>query len=117
MISKCANPECSERFMRLQNGKLFRWDGANGRPSFADVASGTWKVRKIEFFWLCGECARKMTLVFTTGNAVTTRALADFDLAAREGARALAWRDTGPAVHSSEPATSRRTYVFRRATG
>jgi hypothetical protein len=48
MVSKCANPECSERFMRLHQGKLFRWDGANARqhltrgPGTETKKAGKW---------------------------------------------------------------------------
>jgi hypothetical protein len=118
MVSKCANPECSERFMRLHQGKLFRWDGVDARQRLTRGAgTETRKVRKVEFFWLCGNCTREMTVVFEHGVGVTTRALADSDSAVREAATASAWRDTVPAGHSSVSAASRQTYAFRRATG
>ena len=118
MVSKCANPECSERFMRLHRGRLFRWDGVSARGGLTrDTHLEIKKARKVEFFWLCGECAREMTVVFTAEVGVTTRALADSDRAAREGATASAWRDTPPAGHSSESVTSHQTYAFRRVAG
>jgi hypothetical protein len=118
MVSKCANPECSERFMRLHRGKLFRWDGVNAQQGLTrGTGSETKKARKAEFFWLCGDCAREMTVVFKEGAGVTTRALADSDRVAREAATASAWRDTPPAGYSSESAVSRQTYAFRRAAG
>src|SRR5271168_4975381 len=103
MVSKCANPECSERFMRLHQGKLFRRDGANA-PQRLNRGAGpeTKKARKVEFFWLCGNCARGMTVVFDMDAGVTTKALVDSDRAARKAATASAWRDTLPADHSSE---------------
>ena len=118
MVAKCANPECSERFMRLHQGKLFRWDGANARRHLTrGTGTETKKARKVEFFWVCGNCAREMTVVFKVGVGVTTKALADSDGAAREAATASAWRDTLPAGHSSESGASRQTYAFRRAAG
>jgi hypothetical protein len=119
MISKCVNPECSERFMRLHQGRLYRWDGVNARQRLThDAAPETKKARKIEFFWLCGDCAREMTIVFKDGAGVTTRALADSEReAAREDATASAWHDTPHAGHSSESAASRQTYAVRRAAG
>ena len=118
MVSKCTNPECPERFLRLHQGKLFRWDGVNARQRLTRGADPeTKKARKVEFFWLCGECARKMTVVFSAEAGVTTKALADSDRAAREDATAWVWRDTPRAARSSESAASRRTYAFRRAAG
>jgi hypothetical protein len=37
---------------------------------------------RIEFFWLCEECAPEMTLTFKPGVGVTTQPLARADLAA-----------------------------------
>jgi len=118
MVSKCANPGCSERFLRLHQGKLFHWDGVNACEGLTRGAGpATRKARKVEFFWLCGECARDMTVVFSTEIGVTTKALADSDRSLREDATASAWRDTPRAGHSSESATSRQTFAFRRAAG
>ena len=118
MVSKCANPECSERFLRLHQGKLFRWDGVTVPQGLARTPGAeTKKTRKAEFFWLCGDCARTMTLVFKDGAGVTTKALVDADRTAREAATASAWRDTPRAGRSSESVTSRQTYAFRRAAG
>ena len=118
MVSKCANPECSERFLRLHQGKLYRWDGANARQRLArDAALEIKRTRRVEFFWLCGDCVRKMTVVFKDGTGVTTKALGESERTAKEAETASAWRDTPLAGHSSESAASRQTYAFRRAAG
>jgi hypothetical protein len=56
MLSKCANPECTARFLYLHQGKVFKFATSKdpGDPCGP----------KIEYFWLCGSCARDLTLVF-----------------------------------------------------
>ena len=61
MVSKCANPRCNEPFLYFHQGKLYRRERAaspNGNGS---------KKRSVEFFWLCNNCADKMTLTFEQG--------------------------------------------------
>ncbi len=48
MVSKCANPACNNGFVRLDGGRLFRFD--------LKCPGGL----KTEFFWLCGSCAATM---------------------------------------------------------
>lgn len=74
MLSKCANPNCSTVFLYFRNGKLFRWDGSeiSQRPQLANVTHRK-PVRKPEFFWLCGNCSTRMTVVFREGTGVTVR--------------------------------------------
>jgi hypothetical protein len=118
MVSKCANPECSERFQRLGDGKLFRWDGVDARHALLPATNAeNKKTRKAEFFWLCGNCAREMTVVFSAEVGVTTRTLADSSRKVKEDATVSVERDTPPAGRSNESATSRQPYAFRRAAG
>jgi hypothetical protein len=56
MLSKCANPGCSEVFRYLGEGRLFQVE----RSVSPDGATKT--VRKIENYWLCGRCSRKMKI-------------------------------------------------------
>lgn len=51
MLAKCANPECSHVFRYLGTGKLYRHKHKN---------SGN--VRRMEHFWLCADCAPKLTI-------------------------------------------------------
>jgi hypothetical protein len=79
MLSKCANPGCSASFHYLHQGKLFRWETTNGTgnkgPTF-DTEPGEKKPgRRIEFFWLCTDCASEMTLAYDRRNGVTTQPL------------------------------------------
>jgi len=116
MVSKCANPNCSERFLRLGDGRLFRWDGVT-RKDRADRPGQNTRGRRAEFFWLCGDCARRMTVVFTAEVGVTVKPIAEPTQSATEAAKVSEWPDTPRAGHSSESATSRQTYAFRRAAG
>jgi hypothetical protein len=75
MLSKCANPNCSTPFHYLRDGKLFRWDGVgitDHRPAPSHASKPN---RKVEFFWLCGDCASRMIVVFQQGVGVTVRPL------------------------------------------
>jgi len=60
MVSKCANPECSERFLYLHQGKLF---SLTPTPELESVG-GRFAPLLYERFWLCDRCCRKMTLVW-----------------------------------------------------
>ena len=74
MLAKCANPGCSATFLYLSQGKLYRWEtstAANGNgPSFGADTQAQSGTRRMEFFWLCEECAATMTLVFKKGTGV-----------------------------------------------
>jgi hypothetical protein len=60
MLSKCANPECSERFMYLGRGKLFH---LTPTPDL-EAIGGESVPLLYERFWLCEECSKKMTLIW-----------------------------------------------------
>jgi hypothetical protein len=75
MVSKCSNPACSASFRYLHEGKLFRMAVMPDNPNFA-LDPGTKKSsHRIEFFWLCEECAPEMTLIFKPGAGVTAQPL------------------------------------------
>jgi hypothetical protein len=59
MLSKCANPACSTPFRYLRDGKLFEID-ITSTDTTADAKKSS---RRIEFFWLCGDCSTELTLV------------------------------------------------------
>jgi hypothetical protein len=80
MISKCANPNCSNSFLYLHEGKLFRIDveaATDGHGHLGIDPEAKKPVRRTEFYWLCHECSRNMTLHFEKGFGVKTRPLAD----------------------------------------
>lgn len=74
MLSKCANPNCPNRFLFFRTGKLFRWDGweISQYPQSVNVNHGK-PVGRPEFFWLCEDCSSHMTVVFRRGTGVTVR--------------------------------------------
>jgi len=55
MVAKCTNPACPARFRYLSQGKLF----------WLEVDYG-----KYEYFWLCADCASKMSLKVEWGKGV-----------------------------------------------
>jgi hypothetical protein len=71
MVSKCANPQCGAAFLYLHQGKLFRMETDAG-PHQDPVDPQTRKpVRRLEYFWLCDDCAAQMTLARKDGAVVT----------------------------------------------
>lgn len=76
MVSKCANPECSAPFLYLHQGKLFRieTEGPKDRRRQLGVEVGFHKpLRRLEFYWLCEDCAGKMTLSFDKASGISVR--------------------------------------------
>ena len=86
MVSKCANPECAATFRYFHNGKLFRLEDptAHFHPSRShadldqtnnddDEMRMKTHVPRLEFFWLCDDCAGKLTLTFQNGFGVSVR--------------------------------------------
>ncbi len=70
MLSKCANPACSQPFRYLRDGKLFEIETKVGSES---LAVGERKPsRRVEFFWLCGQCATELTVVNDRDQGVIT---------------------------------------------
>jgi hypothetical protein len=79
MLSKCTNPECSATFLYLHRGRLFRIEtiGREDRRRLLEDQAGARKpMRRIEFYWLCEDCAEKMTLTFDKQEGVVVRAQA-----------------------------------------
>ena len=59
MLSKCANPKCSEIFRYLHQGKIFSLAPTPEVQTVTGMLPGL-----EERFWLCERCAREMTLVW-----------------------------------------------------
>lgn len=77
MLAKCANPACTAHFLYLREGKLYQIETQGESPSGNReqnqrvTMNGDRKpARRLEFFWLCGRCARNMTLSFDRGRGV-----------------------------------------------
>jgi len=60
VLSKCANPGCSEQFRFLHQGKLFLIIPTPDLQASADDSLPF----LYERFWLCDSCSKKMTLVW-----------------------------------------------------
>jgi hypothetical protein len=60
MLSKCANPECSEIFLHLREGKIFYL----APTPDVQIALGTLYPTLQERFWLCARCSKEMTLIW-----------------------------------------------------
>jgi hypothetical protein len=60
MLSKCANPECSEILRYLHEGKIF----CLAPTPEVQTATGTLNPALEERFWLCERCSREMTLIW-----------------------------------------------------
>lgn len=75
MLHKCANPQCANPFRKLTQGKLFlvETDRHNLAPEPVDWRRQSH--RKIEYFWLCDQCAPRLTLAYESGRGVVTVAL------------------------------------------
>ena len=60
MVSKCANPACSEKFLHLHEGKIFL---LSPTPE-VEAATGGFAPPLYERFWLCDRCCKAWTLVW-----------------------------------------------------
>jgi hypothetical protein len=85
MVSKCANPGCSSVFLYLHAGKIFRIEvetSSRIAAGFGADAEMKKPARRVELFWLCNECASKMTLVFSKDAGAAVRPIAQAKAAA-----------------------------------
>jgi hypothetical protein len=71
MLSKCANPGCPVAFLYLHQGKLFRWDTTFEVSPTDATTEAKRPSRRLEFFWLCDQCAVLVTLNYRKGVGVT----------------------------------------------
>jgi len=67
MLSKCANSSCSNSFRYLNKGQLYRMETDCETSVVAPDFAASKPARRIEYFWLCDECAPRMTLTFKKG--------------------------------------------------
>jgi len=76
MISKCANPACSARFIYLHEGKLYRFEREareDTEPLLGFDPTVHKHSRGVEFFWLCDKCSVTMTLTYRKGAGVAPK--------------------------------------------
>jgi len=75
MLSKCANPECTEAFHYFGRGRLFEvhFEDADlcqkaGRVPFALELKK--QDKSVERYWLCPDCSSKLTVALDRQNNV-----------------------------------------------
>ncbi len=73
VLHKCANPACLSPFRKLSQGKLFLVEtepvdrAESGRTNWRGLSS-----RRVEYYWLCDQCAFVLTLSYEKGRGVVT---------------------------------------------
>ena len=74
MIAKCANPACGAPFRYLREGRIFQVDSnaAGKRIVGPFLIADAGPPHRLEHFWLCGECARTLTLAIDPERGVVT---------------------------------------------
>ena len=60
MLSKCANPTCSNEFHYFGEGKVFEIRADKGTPRRAESTIS--KRKHVEHFWLCSDCCSELTI-------------------------------------------------------
>ena len=73
MLHKCANPVCLSPFRKLSQGKLFLVETEAREES--GLRRANWRgqpSRRIEYYWLCDQCAFVLTLSYEKGRGVIT---------------------------------------------
>jgi len=76
LLNTCANPNCSESFRYLRDGKLFRLQ-KEGKGSSSEISNP-------EYFWLCDHCAETMSLRLTGQGEVVVCASESYSARAAE---------------------------------
>jgi hypothetical protein len=61
MVSCCANPDCRRELHYLRDGKIYQF-----------VLSPKTGSKRLEYFWLCGECSKTMILIRVGQSEVKT---------------------------------------------
>ena len=61
MVSQCANPDCKRELRYLRDGKIYAFQ----------LSTGT-KQTRLEHFWLCGECSKRMILTCVNHSEIKT---------------------------------------------
>ena len=73
MLHKCANPVCLVPFRKLRQGKLFLVETEPLEGS--ELRRAHWRGQpshRIEYYWLCDQCAFALTLSYERGRGVVT---------------------------------------------
>jgi hypothetical protein len=71
VLHKCANPACLVPFRKLSQGKLFLVETEPLQGS--ELRRAHWRGQashRIEYYWLCDQCAFALTLLYEKGRGV-----------------------------------------------
>jgi hypothetical protein len=66
MLSKCANPDCNAKLHYLREGKIFK---VESQSRAGDPTTGK-PERKVEYYWLCGDCCQRLTVAYGQSEGV-----------------------------------------------
>jgi hypothetical protein len=69
MLSKCVNPDCSDTFRYLHEGRIFYL----APTPDVQIAVGMSHPGLHERFWLCARCAREMTVIWAGSTVKVVR--------------------------------------------
>lgn len=64
MVNVCANPKCSKPLHYLREGRIYVFDVPS--PERVDGA----RARRMEHYWLCGDCCNTLTLTRSPDSGV-----------------------------------------------
>lgn len=79
MLHKCANPSCLSPFRKLSQGKLFLVETEPLQGFEARKAHRRGRIsHRIEYYWLCDQCAFALTLSYEKGRGVVAVPRLDF---------------------------------------
>jgi len=71
VLHKCANSNCTNRFRQLSQGKLFLVDTEPvAGPARRRARSRPQPAHRVEYYWLCEQCAFVLTLSYEKGRGV-----------------------------------------------
>jgi hypothetical protein len=73
VLHKCANPNCTNPFRKLSQGKLFLVDTQPiEEPEDRRARRRCRPAQGVEYYWLCDQCAFALTLSYEKGRGVVT---------------------------------------------
>jgi hypothetical protein len=79
MLDKCANPACSAKFLRLQDGRLFVTEVED-----EDESKTSGNGCRVQYLWLCSSCCRTMAVAVGKGRKPQVVPLLESATVARE---------------------------------
>jgi hypothetical protein len=59
MVNQCANPKCGKPLHYLREGRIFLFDLPEPNAPVPAIGGNT---RRLQHFWLCGQCSETMVM-------------------------------------------------------